>query len=101
MVCSLKKRFLVWGPNNPDYWETGSERLMFIGDYDDESYSACSEFMFSTYKAADSCCKITGTGTSKEVHFITMASSETRGPDISIKASIVFDRFRGYAKQKP
>ena len=93
-----KEIIRIWGPNQADYWQAGSERIMFIGHYKGESYDACSEHMFTTYKVADSCCEITGSGKNQEVHFITMVNSEERGPDISVNSQAVFQKLRSYAE---
>lgn len=94
-----KEVIQIWGPNQPDYWQVGSEHLMFVGQYSGESYDACSKHMFTTYKAADSCCEITGSDNNQEVHFITMANSEERGPDITVNASTVYKELRSYAEK--
>ena len=94
-----KEIIQIWGPNHPDYWQVGSERLMFIGKYKGESYDKCSEHVFTAYKAADSCCEITGSGDNQEVHFITMVNSEDRGPAISVSSTKVFNKLRSYAEK--
>lgn len=89
-------RVLVGGPAQPDYWLPGTERLMFVGDYEGPSRDSCTQYMFENYKAADSCCEITGSGKDTEVHFINMVNSEMRGPDITVPAEKVFRKLDSY-----
>ena len=92
----------VWGPNTPDYWNIGGERLMFLRMYEGEAYDSCSTRLFKDFKQVHwSCCEITGIGEDAKVLFQTMSTSEHRGPDIPVDANKVFGVLRSYETQQP
>jgi hypothetical protein len=92
----------VWGPNDPNYWKVGSDRLMFLRMYDGEPYSVCSKHLFSNFKQVHwGCCEITGAGDDAQVQFGTMLNSEESGPNIPVDADIVFSRLRSYEQKQP
>ena len=85
----------VWGPNDVNYWQVGSDRLMFLRKYDGERHSACTRHIFSKFLQVHwSCCGIDGDGDNAQVMFETLLSSESRGPDIPVPATTVFQFLR-------
>ncbi|WP_105198916.1 hypothetical protein [Pseudoalteromonas sp. T1lg10] len=92
----------VWGPNDPEYWQVGGERLMFLRMYEGNGYNSCSTHLFRSYKQVHwSCCEITEKDGAAEVQFETMLNSEQRGPDIPVDANKVFEALRSYEAESP
>jgi hypothetical protein len=87
----------VWGPSDPKQWRIGEERLMFLRQYDGNSYDDCSKRLFEGYKQVHwSCCEIKGSGGDATVLFESMLNSEARGPDIPVDAAVVFAELRSF-----